>query len=148
MEIQPDFKELLKSFNARKVDFLIVGAYALALHGLPRATGDMDLLVKPDKQNAMKILAALGDFGFGSLGLKEEDFFQPERVVQLGVPPVRVDILSGISGVSWEQAWDGRVPGRYGDEPVFFLGRKQMVENKRAAGRKKDLADLESLGES
>lgn len=92
MEVQNDFKELLELFNAHKVEYLIVGGYALAFHGVPRYTGDIDIFVKPDTENALRILKALDEFGFGSVGLKEEDFRNPNKVVQLGYPPVHYHI--------------------------------------------------------
>jgi hypothetical protein len=147
MEVQPDFKELLELYNAHGVDYLIVGGYALAFYGAPRFTGDLDILVKPDHDNAQRILAALSDFGFGSLGLTQEDFIRPERVVQLGLPPVRIDIMTTLTGVAWPEAWAGKESGLFGDVTVGFLGRQQLVANKRALGRKRDLADLEALGE-
>lgn len=146
-EVQQDFRDLLALFNGHEVDYIIVGAYALAYHGAPRYTGDIDIFVRPDPDNAQRILDALDDFGFGSVGLKIEDFTNPDNVVQLGVPPVRVDILTSITGVSWEQATAGRVEGTYGDVAVYYIGRKEFIRNKRALGRKKDLADLEAIGE-
>jgi hypothetical protein len=146
MEIQQDFKELLELFNAHEVKYVIVGAYALAFHGVPRFTGDIDILVSPSPDNANRILSALGDFGFTSLGLKAGDFRRPDSVVQLGVPPVRIDICTSITGVTWREVYRGRENGLYGDVPVSFLGREQYISNKRALGRKKDLADLEALG--
>ncbi len=147
MEVQKDFKELLELFNGRKVEYIIVGAYALAYHGAPRFTGDIDIFVHPSPENAKKILSALGDFGFGSQSLTIEDFKNPDSVVQLGVPPVRIDIITSITGVDWEEADKGKRESLYGDVPVYFLGRDQYIANKRAVGRKKDLADIESLGE-
>jgi len=147
MEVQPDFKELLRLFNARHVDYLIVGGYALAFHGAPRFTGDLDILVKPDPDNAQKILLALAEFGFGSLGLTSQDFIETERVVQLGVPPVRIDLITSLTGVTWPEAWAGKISGRFGDVPVYVIGRAEFVINKRALGRKRDLADMEALGE-
>jgi len=147
MEIQQDFKELLELFNEKKVEYLIVGGYALAFHGAPRFTGDIDIFVKPDTDNAECIIAAINDFGFGSLGLKAEDFQEPDKVLQLGVPPIRIDIITSISGVTWEEAFSGRKAGKYGDIPVYYIGRKQFIKNKRSIGRKKDLADIEALGE-
>jgi hypothetical protein len=146
MEVQEDFRDLLALFNANKVDCLIVGAHALAYHGVPRYTGDLDILVRPDPANARGILKALGKFGFGAVGLTADDFTIPDKVLQLGVPPVRIDIVTSITGVSWEEAAAGRVRGNYGDVPVFFLGKKEFIKNKRAVGRKKDEADLEALG--
>ena len=147
MEVQKDFKELLELLNEHKVEYMIVGGYALAYHGAPRFTGDIDIFVHPAHENAKNILSALDDFGFGSLNLTIDDFQDPNSVVQLGVPPVRIDIITSISGVTWEEANIGKKEGFYGDVPVCFLGREQYITNKRASGRKKDLADLESLGE-
>jgi hypothetical protein len=148
MEVQPDFKDLLALFNARQVEYIIVGGYALAFHGAPRFTGDIDIYVKPDTANAGRIMKALEDFGFGSVGLKAHDFELSDKVIQLGVPPVRVDIMTSISGVSWEEALSGCVADKYGDVPVRYIGLNEFIKNRRATGRKKDLADLEALGES
>jgi hypothetical protein len=147
MEPEQDFSELLALFNAHSVAYVIVGAYALAYHGAPRYTGDLDILVHPDRENARRVLDALTEFGLGSLSLIVDDFVDPDKVIQLGVPPVRVDIVTSITGVSWEEALSGRAAGTYGDVPVYYLGREQFIANKRAIGRHKDLADLEALGE-
>ncbi len=147
MEVQPDFRNLLALFNKNNVDYVIVGGYALAFHGVPRYTGDLDILVKADGENAARILAALDAFGFGSLGISIEDLSEPRKVIQLGFPPVRIDILTSITGVSWEDVNRDRVVGSFGDVPVHFIGRRQFVLNKRAVGRKRDLADLEALAE-
>lgn len=147
MEVQKDFKELLELFNKYKVEYIIVGSYALAFHGVPRFTGDIDILINSSSQNAERILTALTDFGFGSLGLDASDFQRPGSIVQLGYPPVRIDLMTSITGVAWEDADRGKQAGRYGNTPVFFLDRAQYIANKRATGRKKDLADLEALGE-
>lgn len=146
MEIQQDFRELLELLNKYNVEYIIVGAYALAHYGVPRYTGDIDIFVNPDKNNASKILSALNDFGFGSLNLSSDDFCHPERIIQLGVPPVRIDIITSITGVTWQDAFRNRVPGNYGDLQIFFLGRDEYIANKRATGRRKDLADLEAIG--
>ena len=148
METQPDFRELLALFNAHHVEYMIVGGYALAFHGAPRFTGDLTLLVKPDAANAQRILAALEAFGFASVGLTPSDFERPAQVVQLGVPPVRIDLITSITGVSWDEAFAGKTAGRYGDIPVDYIGCEQFITNKRAAGRQKDVADLEVLGEA
>ena len=147
MEIQQDFKELLELFNDRKVDYIIVGAFALAFHGVPRFTGDLDIYVKPDGGNAEKILAALRDFGFESLDIKTEDLTSDDKVLQLGYPPVRIDLITSISGVDWSEASSGIEIGEFNGLKAVFLGRKELIQNKRATGRKKDLADLEALGE-
>jgi hypothetical protein len=147
MEVQKDFRDLFELLNAHQVEYMIVGAYALAFHGAPRYTGYMDIFIKPEAENARRILAALNDFGFGSTGLSPADFEAQDRVIQLGYPPVRIDIMTSLTGISWAEAFSGRVPGVYADVPVYYIGREQLIKNKRALGRKKDLADLEALGE-
>jgi hypothetical protein len=147
MEVQPDFRDLFALFNAHSVDYLIVGAYALAYHGAPRYTGDLDILVRPDQENASRIVAALSDFGFGESGLSIDDFSIPGKVVQLGVPPVRIDLMTSLTGLSWSDASKDRESGTYGDVPVTYIGRDPLIRNKRATGRRKDLADLEAMGE-
>jgi len=147
MEVQQDFRDLLALFNAHKVDYIIVGAHALGYHGAPRYTGDMDIFVRPDSENAKRILNALDEFGFGSLGLKVEDFSAPDKVIQLGVAPVRIDIVTSLTRVSWEDVDAGRVAGNYGGLEVYYIGKKEFILNKRALGRKKDIADLEAIGE-
>lgn len=135
-------------FSAHRVEYLIVGGYALAFHGAPRFTGDLDILVKPDVANAQRIFSALEAFGFVSVGLTPSDFEHLDQVIQLGVPPVRIDLITSITGVSWDEAWAGRTAGSYGDIPVSYIGRAQFIANKRATGRTKDIADLEVLGEA
>ena len=147
MEVQPDFRELLALLNDHKVEYMIVGGYALAFHGAPRFTADLDILVNASPENSRRIIQALEQFGFKSVGLNEEDFRHPEKVVQLGVPPVRIDLITSLTGVTWEEAFSGKAEGKYGELPVYFLGREQFIVNKRALGRKRDLADLEALGE-
>ena len=146
MDIPSDFKELLELFNFHQVEYLVAGAYALAHHGSPRYTGDIDLFVNPRQENSIRILNALKDFGFASLELKEEDFTTTNQIIQLGVPPTRIDIITSISGVTWDEADAGKIAGACGSVSVFFVGREQFVANKLATGRLKDLADLESLG--
>ncbi len=147
MEVQQDFKELLELLNANRVEYVLVGAHALAYHGAPRYTGDLDLYVRPTPENAGRILEALSGFGFGSLGLSRDDFVQPDQVIQLGQPPVRVDLVTSISGVSWEEVSEHAIEDRFGNITVRYIGRNELLKNKRAIGRKKDLADLEALGE-
>lgn len=171
MEIQSDFKELLELFNSHQVEYLITGAYALAFHGAPRYTGDIDLYINPNPRNAERIISALQGSGvrprffpssstklknlkkswsdpMRALGLKPDDFTKSGQIIQLGKPPARIDIITSISGVSWQEAEAGKVPGSCGGVPVNFIGREEFIVNKRATGRKKDLADIESLGSS
>jgi hypothetical protein len=147
MKVQPDFRDLFALLNEHEVEYLIVGGYALAFHGAPRYTGDIDIFVRPHPENAQHILDALAAFGFQFPNLTVDDFKNPDKVVQLGVPPVRIDLITSITGVSWEEATAFKEPGSFGDVPVYYIGREQYIANKRAMGRKKDLADIEALGE-
>ncbi|MBU4304358.1 MAG: nucleotidyltransferase family protein [Candidatus Omnitrophica bacterium] len=147
MQAQKDFKELLELFNKHKVEYVIVGAYALAFHGCPRYTGDLDLLIKPDPNNAKKIIEAIKEFGFESLNLRIEDFVSPEKVVQLGVPPIRIDIITSLTALTWEQIEFHKVKGEYGNIPTYFIGKDELIINKKSLGRHKDLADIESITE-
>lgn len=147
MEMQEDFKELLALFGKNKVEYIVVGAFALAYHGVPRYTGDLDILINAVPDNAKNIIHALKAFGFGSLKLDPSDFTKRDQVVQLGYPPVRIDIITSITGVSWEEADAGKSVHVIDDIEIFFLGRIELVKNKKETGRKKDLADLEALGE-
>ena len=145
METQSDYKELFALLNAHGVDYVIVGAYALAFHGVPRNTGDVDILVEATSSNARRVVAALNAFGFGSVGLTEQDFTMKDHVVQLGVPPLRVDFMTSIESVSWAEATGSKVSGSYGGIPIWFLGRDTLIKNKKATGRLRDLADVEAL---
>jgi hypothetical protein len=146
MEISDDFKELFTLFNAHGVEYMIVGSYALAFHGVVRMTQDIDILVHAEPSNADRILAALHDFGFADLNLSPADFTAPDAIIQLGYPPVRVDLLTSIDGVPWADCSLGAEHGFYTDVPVRFLGRQELIQNKRASGRMKDLGDLDALG--
>ena len=147
MEVHPDFKNLFELFNAHKVEYMIVGGYALAFHGAPRYTGDIDIFINSNFENAKRIMDALIEFGFGSVGLSESDFIDEDKIIQLGVPPVRIDILTSISGVAWQDAFPNCAAGHYGNVDVKYIGLKDFIENKKSIGRKKDEADLEALGQ-
>jgi len=144
-KLHPDFKELLKLLNAHKVDYLVVGGYALGFHGAPRFTGDIDLFVKPDPQNAKRILDTLKEFGFESSDLSQDDFTSPKSVIQFGFPPVRIDIMNSLSGVSWEKADSGKIKGDLDNITVYFIGKEDLITNKKTLGRQRDLADIEAL---
>ncbi|MFM8974073.1 MAG: DUF6036 family nucleotidyltransferase [Actinomycetota bacterium] len=145
MELNRDFCEFLRSFVNRDVRFLIVGGYALAAHGHPRYTKDLDVWVWADPANSVRVIAALGEFGFGELGLVAEDFEQDEIVVQLGREPQRIDILTFATGLDFPQAYERRVLIDIGGLSVPFLSIADIRLNKRATGRLRDLADLEDL---
>jgi len=143
-----DFHDVLAAMIAQQARFLVVGAHALAAHGVPRATVDLDLWVDPVPANARLVWRALSDFGapLESLGIAESDFHRPEIVVQLGLPPYRIDILTGVSGLTFDEAWEGRIEALVEDVRSPVLGLDAFVRNKRESGRRKDLADLEALG--
>ena len=143
--LNKDFKEFIESLNSTGVEYLVVGGYALAAHGHPRYTGDLDIWVNRSPANVTRLLKALSAFGFGSLGLVEDDFLQPEAVVQLGYPPARIDLLTAIDGVSFEECFPRRMPIRVGDVEIPIIHLTDFRANKLASGRAKDLADLESL---
>jgi hypothetical protein len=124
-----------------------VGGHAVAYHGRPRFTDDLDILVRRSPENARRMTAVLSAFGFASLGLTDQDFLNPDQVVQLGHPPHRIDIATSISGVEDRDLWSNRVPGIWEGSPVWWIDRASLVKNKRAVGRPKDLADLELLAE-
>lgn len=147
MKLPPEWSELIDSLISHRVRFLIVGAHALAAHGRPRATQDLDIFVEPTKANARRLGAALADFGYPALAREWLKFTERDRMATLGREPLRVDILTSISGVDFKQAWKGRVTARYGRFSVGFLGREELVRNKRASARAKDLLDIALLDE-
>jgi hypothetical protein len=143
--MNPDFVDLLRAFAEREVRYLVVGAYALAHHGRPRATGDLDVWVDPTPSNASRLMSALVAFGAPLGEVTEADFASPGVVFQMGVPPGRIDILTELTGLTFEDAWPGREAGRFGELTVDFLGLDAFIRNKRATGRTRDLGDIEGL---
>jgi hypothetical protein len=140
-----DFVDLLRAFAAADVRFLIVGAYALAIHGRPRATGDLDVWIDATPENARRVWQALGAFGAPLSEISEADFGVPGVVYQIGLPPGRIDILTELTGVTFSEAWDDKIRRPFGEVDVDFIGRATFVRNKRATGRPKDLGDIEGL---
>ncbi len=145
MKLNRDYLDLLGLLNDGNCDYVIVGAHALAAHGVPRFTGDLDILVRPTCENAGRVLTAVRQFGFSSSDLAAEDFLRPNSVVQLGRFPRRIDLLTSITGVSFDEAFADCVVVEIDGLPVRVLGRNSLIRNKKATGRAKDLADLESL---
>jgi hypothetical protein len=140
-----DFVEMLAALRDAGAEYLVVGAHALAAHGRPRATGDLDLWVRPAQDNARRVYAALAAFGAPLDQLTVEDLTEPDLIYQVGVVPARIDILTGISGVEFAEAWAGRMTIRLGELEVPVIGREALIRNKRAAGRPRDLADVAEL---
>jgi len=143
--MNPDFLDLLRAFIAADVRFLIVGAYALAAHGRPRATGDLDVWINPTRSNARQVIAALREFGAPVTEISETDLASPGIVYQIGVAPGRIDILTDLTALDFDSAWENRVRMPVGDLEADFLGLQDLIANKRAIGRARDLADVEGL---
>jgi hypothetical protein len=148
MEFDRDFSEFVALLARHDVRYMIVGGYALAAHGLPRATGDLDAWIWTDSANAERLLVALEEFGFGGVGITHDDLTSDDCVVQLGYPPYRIDLLTQISGVDFDSAWTRRVEVILGGVVVPFIGREDLIANKRATGRPQDVADVLRLTDS
>jgi hypothetical protein len=146
--MNPDFVALLRALSDAEARYLIVGAYAVTFHSRPRATGDLDVWVEATPGNAAKVMDALRAFGAPLQGLSEADLASPGVVYQIGVPPRRIDLLTSLTGVGFDEAWPNRAMGAFGDLECPFIGRGELTRNKRALGRPRDLADLELLGET
>ena len=142
-----DFLDLLRAFIDGNVRFLIVGAYALGVHGRPRATGDLDVWVDPTPENATRVLSALEQFGAPTGQVNAEDFSRPGIVFQMGLPPLRIDVLTELSGLTFSEAWPTRTQAAFGPVLADVIGREAFIKNKRATGRARDLGDIEALGE-
>ena len=144
-QVNLDFKELLLAFNAHNVEYLIVGAHALAAHGHVRATKDLDLWVRPQASNAQKVVEALAAFGAPLGDLTVEDLSKKETIVQIGVPPLRIDIITNVDGVEFAEAWPDRFETLFGGVPASVISRHHLIRNKKTAGRLQDLADVQQL---
>ncbi len=146
MPLPKDWRAFIESLNSNGVEYVVVGAVALAHHGAPRYTGDLDVLVGNSTENATRLESALAQFGLAPLGLKAADFKDSYRVIQLGVPPSRIDLLTSLTGVTFDEAWASRVETVVEGARVNFIGREALIQNKRRTGRAQDRADLEALG--
>jgi hypothetical protein len=140
--VSSDYRDLLAEFNAHHVEYIVVGAHALAAHGHVRATKDLDVWVRPTQQNADRVMASLRSFGAALFDLTTEDLATPGVVFQIGVAPVRIDVITKIDGVGFDEAWADRVRATFADQAVFVLSREKLIANKTAAGRPQDLADV------
>ncbi len=147
MDLASDFNEFCGLLNEFAVEFVIVGAYALAFHGRPRFTGDFDVFVRPTVANGEKLRAAIGAFRFPTDAFTPQDVAEGRKVIQMGLEPVQIHVMSDISGISWDEVWTTRMVGRCGNHAVSFIGRAALIRNKKASGRLQDLADVEALGE-
>jgi hypothetical protein len=145
MDIQPDFKDLIALLNQYEVIYLVVGGFAVAHHGYPRFTGDIDFWVKTDPENSDRVVKALREFGFAGPDISSEDFLRPNHVVQLGYPPNRIDLLTGVTGLDFDECWQSRDTIEFEDVTIHFLSLEHLKLNKRLVARKKDEIDLENL---
>lgn len=145
MEVSKDFEEFFASLNNHKVRYLIVGGYAVAIHGRPRYTNDIDVWLEPVLSNGQRALDALKDFGFGNVEISMDDLLDPDKVIQLGYPPLRIDLLTAIANIQFKKAWGRKVIAKYGRQRVYFIGKHDLIVSKKAAGRKRDLSDLDEL---
>ena len=145
MKTEKDYEEFLALLNKHKVRYCVVGAFALAFHARPRYTKDMDIWVEATTENASRLLIALDEFGFGSLELAVEDFSTEGNIIQLGYEPVRIDILTSIKGLEFEDIWKSRNQGPYGQETVNFMDRRNLIKSKKLSNRAQDRADIELL---
>lgn len=145
MDLNLDFKEFIQLLNAHEVQYLVVGGYAVALHGYPRNTKDIDIWLWLNADNADRLLLALEDFGFGSLGLTADDFLVPDQIIQLGYPPARIDLITTLPGVEFETCYASRLEIRVDDIAVNFIDLESLKQNKRASARPQDIADLANL---
>lgn len=143
--LSSDLREFIHLLNTNLVKYVVVGAWALAFHGRPRYTGDLDIFVARNDENAGKLMVVIEAFGFAHAGIKREDFLQVDHVIQLGREPNRIDILTGISGVTFDEAWDQREQGTIADATVYVISRDLLIKNKRAANRDKDQGDIKLL---
>jgi len=145
MELSQDFKEFIKLLNTHKAEYLVVGGYAVAMHGFPRATGDIDFWINPVAENAQRIVDVLIDFGFGSLDISVDDFTKKDNVVQLGYPPYRIDIITGVTGLNFDECFSARNEVDYEGEKINFISLNHLKLNKQKTGRDKDNLDLKNL---
>ena len=146
--LNPDFRDMLLSLNRAKVDFIVVGAFALSSHGRPRATGDIDIFLRNSAENADRVIEALRDFGAPLNKISSEDFTSNDNVVQIGVEPRRIDLMTRISGVTFDEAWKNKLLVSVDDLDVFVLSRADLLKNKSAADRSKDKGDIAWLTEN
>ena len=144
--LNQDFREFIASLNDNQVRYLVIGGYAVALHGHPRYTRDLDVWLELSEANAARIVRALEEFGFGSLGLVDADFLEPDQIIQLGYPPTRIDLITTPAGVEFGECYESRVEVEIEGVNVRFIDLENLKKSKRAAGRKQDMADLENLG--
>jgi len=145
MRLEKDFKEFIESLNKNSVRYLIIGNFALSYYSEPRYTKDIGILVDSTASNADRLMTAIREFGFSDIELGSRDFLEPDQVIQLGIAPLRIDLLTSLKGIPFADAWDRRTTGQYGDIPAFYISKQDLIDHKKLVGRKQDLADIEKL---
>ena len=145
MAVNPDFRDLFATLNGAGAEYLVIGAHALAVHGAPRFTKDLDILVQCTEANAQKVWIALKEFGAPLGSLLPVDLYTPGLMFQMGIAPNRIDILTSADGIDFGAAWSSKIDAHYGDQPIWIRGRRDLITNKAATGRPQDLADIEAL---
>lgn len=141
MEKSRDFEEFFESLNRNEVRYLVVGGYAFAVYAEPRYTKDVDIFFDRKRSNAGKLICAIRDFGFESLELTSDDFTRPGQVIQIGHPPLRIDLINEVDGVEFKQCWRNKIRTTYGDQNIYIIGKNDLIKNKKATGREQDLLD-------
>jgi len=145
IEFPRDFKEFLRLLNSKQIEYLVIGGYAVGFHGYPRATGDLDVWISANEKNALKMVEALRQFGFDLPDLNKEVFLKEKKVIRMGVPPMRLEILTSIDGVRFDECFSNRVIADFDDFKVNFISKKDLLTNKRASGRPQDMVDFDKL---
>lgn len=148
MRIEKDFKEFIESLNKNSVRYLIVGSFALSYYAEPRYTKDIDFLVDSTPSNGDRLMTAIRGFGLSDIELDSRDFLEPDQVIQLGIAPLRIDLLTSLKGIPFADAWDRRTIGKYGDIPAFYISKQDLIDHKKLVGRKQDLADIDKLSKA
>lgn len=143
--MNPDFVEMLSALSDAGAEYLVVGAHAMAVHGRPRATGDLDIWIRPTRENAERVWSALAEFGAPLHDLDVQEFTSRDLVFQIGIAPRRIDLMTSVTGISFDEAWPNRVVVSVGEVEVPVIGREELVRNKRAVGRPRDEADVAEL---
>ena len=145
MQLSSDLREFIALLNSNDVDYLVVGGLAVAFHGAPRFTADLDFLVRPTRENALKVIRAIDEFGMGGVGVTADDLSLPDQIVQLGVKPNRIDLITSVAGLTFEEAWLSRIPGEIDGITTQYIGRDALIRNKEATGRRQDILDADKL---
>lgn len=145
MKLHKDLREFIELLNSHKIEYVVIGGHAVAFHGYPRYTGDIDFFICPTLENGQRLIEALTEFGFGNIGIKAENFTEPNKIIQLGRPPNRIDLITSISGPDFDEVWDSRIKSDLDGLPVHFIGAQCLIKNKQASHRGKDLVDVEKL---